>query len=230
MNLSSRRQNFMKNQSNLHEELRSRLQEIKERKDESLSALARRSGVDQGNLSNIASGKLNVGIINTTKILQAFNAVVLFPDQVDDFVSKRATDPETVFIPRVKAKPRAGTGGLETDGDFVGRYAFHRSFIKRKQGTEDSMKIFEVAGDSMEPTLREGDLVMINENSVDIKTGSIYLVTISDELMIKRIENRGEMLKLISDNQRYEPILVDMKAEDIYIKLHGRMVWSCREY
>ena len=152
------------------------------------------------------------------------------------FSCKDDLTPEIVFVERVKARPRAGTGGLETDGETTGLYSFHKSFLARKRGKPETMKIFEVSGDSMEPTLADGDLIMINQADKDVRTGHIYLLRLGagendSELMVKRLERRpGGVLLIRSDNPRYEDIPVDMNTVDGEIEIFGRMVWSCREY
>lgn len=147
------------------------------------------------------------------------------------FACKDKPTPDQVFVEKVKARPRAGSGGLETDSEHDGYYSFHGSFIARKRGAPDSMKIFEVAGDSMSPTLDNGDLIMVNLQETDIRTGYIYLLRMEDELMVKRLENRpGGVLLLRSDNPDYEDIRINKYDEAINIGIFGRMVWSCREY
>lgn len=147
------------------------------------------------------------------------------------FACRDESKPELEFVERVSARPRAGGGGLETDAAHQGYYSFHRQFIARKGGTPDDMKIFEVAGDSMMPTLQDGDLIMINLRENDVRSGYIYLLRIEDELMVKRLENRpGGLLLVRSDNTVYETISIDKRAIDNDFEVFGRMVWSCREY
>lgn len=147
------------------------------------------------------------------------------------FACKDEEKPDIVFVPKVKARPRAGSGGLETDSDHDGYYSFHTSFLTRKRGNEQTMRIFEVAGDSMSPTLIDGDFIMINTADKDVRSGYIYLLRMEDELMVKRLENRpGSLLLLRSDNPDYEDIAISKNEECFNVEVFGRMVWSCREY
>jgi phage repressor protein C with HTH and peptisase S24 domain len=92
------------------------------------------------------------------------------------------------------------------------------------------MKLFEVAGDSMAPTLMDGDLIMVNLREKNVRSGCIYLVRMEDELMVKRLENRpGGVLLIRSDNRAYEDIPVN-RGSGADVETLGRMVWSCREY
>ena len=141
--------------------------------------------------------------------------------------------PDIEFVERVKATPRAGGGGLETDGECVGLYSFHTSFIRRKGASAATdMKIFKIDGDSMEPTLQSGDLIMINTKVKDIQSGHIYLMRLEDELMVKRLERRpGGILLIRSDNKDYyDPMEISLSDEHVDFEVFGRMVWACREY
>ena len=69
---------------------------------------------------------------------------------------------------------------------------------------------FEVDGDSMEPTLYPGDLLLASmlpqEDWVDIKNLSVYVILTEDRLVVKRIfkKNASEWI-LISDNEDHHP-------------------------
>ncbi|MDC0230917.1 peptidase S24 [Aureispira] len=89
---------------------------------------------------------------------------------------------------------------------------------KYKVGTHRS---FDVAGDSMEPTLFEGDKVICSyleptlwESSV--QKNCVYVVVTQADVLVKRIHNNikdANSLKLISDNKYYEPF--DIKLSKI---------------
>jgi phage repressor protein C with HTH and peptisase S24 domain len=187
--------------------------------------LAALMGVERATITRWLKGESQASRSNFETILNYIKAL-----NIDPSIFLVHAYPEIEFIERVSARPRAGTGGLETDAEYNGVYAFHKKFIARKRGTRETMKIFEVAGDSMEPTLSEGDLIMINLSDKIVTSGKIYLVRIDDELMVKRLENRPGVLLFKSDNKIYDEISVDKSDESKNVEIYGRMVWSCREY
>ncbi|MDR2604947.1 MAG: helix-turn-helix domain-containing protein [Desulfovibrio sp.] len=189
------------------------------------TALAEKAGLAQNYISQIRAGT-RAGSLDALQKL----ATALDLSLPEFFACRDETRPDLVFVERLKARPRAGSGGLETDPDPVGLYSFHSSFIARKHGDEESMKLFEVAGDSMVPTLMDGDLIMVNLREKNVRSGCIYLVRMEDELMVKRLENRpGGVLLIRSDNRAYEDIPVN-RGSGADVEVLGRMVWSCREY
>lgn len=197
-----------------------------EKKSLTQAALAERTGLAQNYISQIKTGVRGAPSIKALQQIAEGLGLSLL-----EFLScKDSSAPDIVFVERVKAVPRAG-GGLEVDGEHSGLYSFHSSFIARKRGTRESMKIFQIAGDSMEPTLSDSDLIMVNLVETAVRSGYIYLVRMEEELMVKRLENRpGGILLLRSDNRNYADIAVPKGDESIDFRIFGRMVWSCREY
>lgn len=188
--------------------------------------LAKRMDVTPNTISQYKTGVRTPPMDTLEKLVEALG--VTLPEF---FACKDDSKPDVVFIEKVKARPRAGTGGLETDSRTDGLYSFHSSFITRKGGSEKTMKLFEVAGESMTPTLNDGDMIMVNTKETEVRSGRIYLLRIGEELMVKRLENRpGGVLLIRSDNKDYEDLPVNLTEVDGDIEIFGRMVWSCREY
>lgn len=134
------------------------------------------------------------------------------------------------LIPKVMARLAAGTGSLETEGRVIGYYAFKLDFLKRK-GRPKTMILMDVAGDSMEPTLLDGDTVLIDESQRDIIAGAMFAIGIENEVYVKYLHRVPGKLVLKSKNSEYDPIEVDMNGDLAgIVRVIGRVVWSCREY
>jgi len=134
---------------------------------------------------------------------------------------------EFVSIPCVRGEVSAGAGRIP-DETIEMRIAFRRDWIQRK-GDPRNMSIIRVQGDSMEPTLFSGDLVLVdhNHNFLD-PSGGIYAVAVNDHIMVKRIQffPRQNRVKIISDNAvRYEA--EEHPADDVNI--NGKVIWFGRE-
>lgn len=86
---------------------------------------------------------------------------------------------------------------------------------KYKVGTHRS---FDVAGDSMEPTLFEGDKVVCSfleptlwETS--IKDNYVYVIVTRGDVVVKRVSNKlkeKKQLEVLSDNSFYEPYTINL--------------------
>ncbi len=84
-----------------------------------------------------------------------------------------------------------------------------------------TFRSFEVEGDSMEPVLHPGEIVVCSyvDKSLweyNVKSGYVYVVVTDRDVLVKRVQNRlkeDKILELESDNPDYPPIVLD--AEDI---------------
>jgi len=135
-------------------------------------------------------------------------------------------DPEFIYVPQMGGRISAG-GGLVPDNTVEVRLAFRKEWILRK-GDPRYMSLIRVSGDSMDPTLQSGDLVLIdhNRNTLDPQ-GGIYAVAVDDIIMIKRLhaDFTSKKIYIISDNERYSAIQVDFDQ----VKINGKVIWFGRE-
>jgi phage repressor protein C with HTH and peptisase S24 domain len=135
---------------------------------------------------------------------------------------------EFMQIPKVRARLCAGGGSFEVGSEIEGYYSFRKDWLSRK-GNADKMVLMDIFGNSMEPELKEGDVVLIDESKKDILAGSIYAVGIDDTIMVKRLEKRPKGLALLSENTKNETIY--MEGEDLNrVRLIGKVLWVGREF
>ncbi|PKN35617.1 MAG: hypothetical protein CVU61_02000 [Deltaproteobacteria bacterium HGW-Deltaproteobacteria-19] len=131
-----------------------------------------------------------------------------------------------VLVRQVRGQISAG-GGLSPDNAVDLMLAFRKDWITRK-GKPENMSLIKVQGDSMEPTLLSGDLVLVDHNKTSIAPqGGIYAISINHEIMIKRVQilfPEGR-LRIISDNKQYEPI----EAPADHVRVNGKVIWYGRE-
>lgn len=78
-------------------------------------------------------------------------------------------------------------------------------------------------GDSMEPTFRDGDLVLIRQQP-EVEPGQIAAVSIDNETTLKHIYPQDNGLLLVADNPAYRPLLIT--NEEIII--HGLAIGYTR--
>ncbi|WP_298067793.1 S24 family peptidase [uncultured Mailhella sp.] len=137
---------------------------------------------------------------------------------------------DLVMIPLVSARLAAGTGSLETSGDVLSYFSFRQDWLCRK-GNPDKMVLMKVCGDSMEPDIRHGDMVLIDQSKNQIFGHAIYAMGINEEIYIKQVETfPGGQLVLRSRNPGYSPIHVDLHGDlAATVRVIGRVIWCCRE-
>jgi phage repressor protein C with HTH and peptisase S24 domain len=136
-----------------------------------------------------------------------------------------AADDELFWVPWVEARLSAGGGSFETGSTVRKTLPFNRAQLQGL-GTPAALVAMEVSGDSMEPGIRAGDTVMIDQSQTALVAGGIFAVGIDDTILVKRLEKRPGQLALISDNRAYETVLIDAGAANV--RILGRVVWLQR--
>lgn len=80
----------------------------------------------------------------------------------------------------------------------------------------------------MEPTIRDGDTLLLDTSIDRVKDNGIYVVVIDGLVVVKRVHmSRDGTVTLISDNQLYPPEEVPA-AEVPEIRFAGRVMWFGR--
>ena len=96
------------------------------------------------------------------------------------------------------------------------------------KGSADGLSIIRVKGDSMVPTLADGDDVIVDrkDGAGRIRDG-IYVLRLDDSLMVKRLARQpaGKGISIKSDNPEY-PSWQDVQLSRIDIV--GRVLWCGR--
>lgn len=131
-------------------------------------------------------------------------------------------------IPKVAARLSAGTGSFDCDENITDYLSFQTSWLSKK-GSSSAMVAMEVFGQSMEPVIREGDTVLIDQSQKQVLAGAIYAVGVDDTILVKRLEKHPNKLVLCSDNKNYDPIYLEKEEAD-KVRIIGKVIWSCREY
>jgi phage repressor protein C with HTH and peptisase S24 domain len=209
----------------------------------SLKDFSRKTGIPYPTLQDYLAGKIKPGADNLEKISMVFHVNLnwLLTGEGEPFVKKpvdvsgimkeekpveKADMEDFVYVPVVSGRISAG-GGLIPDTSIELRLAFRRDWIKR-HGDPGNMSLIRVSGDSMEPTLYSGDIVLVdhNRNYIDPQ-GGIYAIAMDDIIMIKRLQMIYPAMKIrvISDNPRYETF----ELEPDRVVINGKVIWFGRE-
>lgn len=144
-------------------------------------------------------------------------------------ISEPSSDRSVVQIPEYDVKVAMGEGFVvdrETVKDF---WTFSRRYLADELRLNlRNLVVLEVVGDSMEPTLRSGDRVLVDMSDQRIGTPGIFVLWDGDGTVAKRLDlipgsNPRRMLR-ISDNPLHPPREVLVEETNIV----GRVVWFAR--
>ena len=128
---------------------------------------------------------------------------------------------EILRVPYVRdVRAAAGPGEETFDEAEEFEIAFNRSILPDWVDFNGLICI-RTTGDSMEPTLYENDLLLVDHSQIEPVADQIFVVRAEDGMVVKRLKQAGRGWRLISDNSAYPPRKVG--KEDWII---GRVAWS----
>ncbi|MGG7644483.1 LexA family transcriptional regulator [Rhodovulum sp. YNF3179] len=143
-------------------------------------------------------------------------------------------NPDEAFVSIAHASPRPSMGGgavVEEHEDPADRaYHFRRSWIRQSlKASPSQLRIMHVEGDSMAPTLLDGDTVLDDMARRAPNPPGIFVLHDGMGLVAKRLEHIPNSdppaVRVISDNGFYSPY--ERTADEIHIV--GRIRWFARD-
>lgn len=140
-------------------------------------------------------------------------------------------DADFVAVPRLAVRASAGPGALATEEATRGRFAFDQGWLRGlTTGGPAALSLIRVEGDSMSPTLEDGDDILVDGgDGADRLRDGIYVLRMDDALLVKRLQLNpiDRCVTIASDNVAYPP-LPDCDPARIHIV--GRVVWGGRRF
>ncbi len=99
-----------------------------------------------------------------------------------------------------------------------------------RKGQISQMVLMRVDGDSMEPHVQNGDVVLIDQSQTTLRAGGLFAVAVEDLVYLKVIDALPGKIILKSYNEAYAPLEIDARGDLADgIKIVGRAVWMGRE-
>jgi len=134
-----------------------------------------------------------------------------------------------VAIMRAPVRAAAGTGSINDEERERPYFAFDERWLKRMTAaTTDDLVIIRVEGDSMAPTLGDGDDILIDRGDRgDRLRDGIYVMRVDEALIVKRLALNPVTRRVTvqSDNPAY-PDWPDLAIDSI--NSVGRVIWAAR--
>lgn len=120
----------------------------------------------------------------------------------------------------------AGNGSFLT-GDLAGDICaieFENEYFMQsfQRANEKGLAIINVTGDSMEPTLQNGDLLYVDVCKNYYCGDGIYVFSFGNTLYVKRLQLTGNKLLIHSDNKFYDTWDIRPEDEEKFI-IHGKV-------
>ena len=139
---------------------------------------------------------------------------------------------DLLYIPEYNVELSAGFGAYPEDHALsVGNRPFTASWLKKKGLHAKDLKLVRVAGDSMEPLLRNKDVVMIDSSRTRPSEAMPFAVRLDDDLLVKSIQRLGDgNLALVSHNKTYDNIIINQANPPQDFQVIGAVVWHAHSF
>lgn len=139
---------------------------------------------------------------------------------------------EEILIPQYDVRGAMGHGQVPADYNEAVRNLVVREEMLREKGvtytSTSALAMITGWGQSMEGTINDKDLVIVDRGITEFIGEGIYVVTWHQELYIKRMMRLDEdHYRLISDNQHYENQTA--RIDDVTIHAKVLLIWNARK-
>lgn len=177
--------------------------------------------IGQGTLARIIKGDAGVRMASLQKFADYFRVDLdsLLRGSVD------ASDEDFVTVTRLNVQVGAGPGRAVGVVEEVGLLQFRRDFLRSAGVSAGNAAIVTVKGTSMEPTISDGAVLLLNRADKEPRNGFIYAFSWGGEMLVKRLQKVGEVWHAVSDNadrQFHPDIIINGESEAL---IQGRAIW-----
>lgn len=127
-----------------------------------------------------------------------------------------------------EVRASAGPGVVPTSERAESVVSFDRQFLRDRGAVPERCSVIETRGDSMQPTIPDGSLLIVDHSQTEVSGGAIFVIGVSDTVLVKRVRLRFDgSVELASDNTAYAPEIInrDQLAD---LRVIGKVVYYCR--
>jgi phage repressor protein C with HTH and peptisase S24 domain len=137
-------------------------------------------------------------------------------------------DDDYIALPRYDVAAAAGSGAAVVREEIVDALYFRKDWLHLELGVNPSdLAIISAVGDSMAPTIEDGDLLVLEIGEGRWKSDGVYVIAVEDSVWVKRVARRKDGgLMISSDNPRYAHTTEEIARADLgTLRLVGRVMW-----
>lgn len=138
-------------------------------------------------------------------------------------------EPDLVIIDVLNIEASAGFGSNNDLVEVVNqlRYVPEQYYSLFRNMPPEHIRIINLSGDSMRPTFETGDLLFVDISVNMFEGDGVYVFTYKGHLYVKRLQNIGDKVLVISDNKLYEKWEITEENQDqlfihAKVKVHQR--------
>jgi len=219
-----------RNQSKYQEDFCARLQEIRKDAGFSQSAFAEALGLPRDTYAKYETRSLLPhDLIDDVAQLTGRSIDFVLTGRGDGAPTRPAND-DYAAVPRWSYAASAGHGAIiEPEPEKQHEILFRLEWIRTiTDAPIERLFALTVEGNSMAPTLMDGDLALIDRTRTQARSDGIYLINVDGELLVKRLQKSltDGTWTIISDNPLYPS---ESGITRDLLDIEGRVMWIGRK-
>lgn len=206
-----------------------RLKEVREQNEFTQPELGAKIGIDATAVSRYEKGKgaKDIPYQLKQKLTNIFTkSEMIFIEtgekSLDNAESTLSIPHQMIPAPIMSIKASAGSGREQHEIVTNGELLIDGMLFKVLPNLK-LIRAIEVEGDSMYPTLKDGDYVVIEENS-NFSGDGIYVLQYDGVLLVKRLQADIDGIEILSDNQSYGKRKYDPNDDQRLFHIAGKVI------
>jgi len=129
----------------------------------------------------------------------------------------------TYMITKLSLERTSETDIANFEIEEVGKVALDKALF-RYSVNPNNLRVIQVKGDSMEPTILDNSHVVIDQNETE-KVDAIYAISLDGQIVVKRLQfNLDGTISICSDNIKYKEQIFDPNESELHLKILGKKV------
>jgi phage repressor protein C with HTH and peptisase S24 domain len=130
-----------------------------------------------------------------------------------------------IRVPRLDIAASAGPGALVDAEPRLGTLGLDPALLARLSARPRDLSLIRAAGESMAPTLLDGDELLVDRGDRRVRSaGAVFVVRHDGTLLVKRVSRIDSRFRVLSDNLAHGEFWVDT------LDVIGRVVWLSRAF
>ena len=201
----------------------------------SQAQVAEKIGVSQTSIQHLESGRNQ----NSRHLVMLAEAVGVRPEwlmsgrhpMLKDApdTPRPPSDKDFAVIPQFTARGASGAGYLNDHVEVTGGLAFKRTWLARENLKEGDLRVIYNSGNSNEPTLSDGEVLLIDVAKKEPRNGKMFAILTADgEVIIKRMISDlagGWLVRSDNPDKSRYPDLAVSEESIAAIEIIGQVVW-----
>lgn len=123
----------------------------------------------------------------------------------------------------------AGGGGFNDEYKPYQTTKVEKAWLDSRRLKAENCAMFLVSGDSMYPTLKDGEEIIVDRSKKELKDGKIFVLNNEGAMLVKKVQITYNGITLISQNTEYSPIELNAEQANSLIVI-GQVVRGYRDF